>query len=185
MAKRRRPQRPARRRWFTIGPGLLMAVALSVYIAAQRGLFTKPRPPVVEHVGPEASDTPPAAEISFLLDRADQLHLTDAQRARLRALHDQWARATADQRAALDREQKELDRFMKSAQKVGKPTPLSEIQRRAGPISELSGQLASARRDYWERAMHVLDPDQRDAAEKALRDKLKLPPEPEGEKKPA
>jgi hypothetical protein len=164
---------------------MLIAVILSVYILAQRGVFTKPERPTIEHSGPGATGQPPAAEISFLLERAGELRLTDDQLARLRRLHGQWETETADQRAALEREQKALERFMKETEESGRRASLAEIQRRAAPVSDLSAQLASARRDYWHRALQVLDPDQRRAAQNALRRELKLPPESTKEKKRA
>jgi len=169
--------RPAGRRRLVVGPGLIIALALSFYIAHQQGLFRKSGPPVVERVTTSGPKQPPAADIDFLLQRADELRLTEEQVGKLRLLREEWEKNTAAQRAALDREEKQLDRFMKEAAKADRPTPLREIQRRTAAFSELSGQLAAARRTYWQRGLLVLDLGQREAAQKALREHLKLPPE--------
>lgn len=171
------PVRPAGRRRLVFGPGLIIALALSLYIAHQQGLFRKSGPPSVERVTTSAPKQPPAADIDFLLERADELRLTEEQVGQLRDLREEWKNNTATQRAALAREQKELNKFMEGAAKTDRRTPLSEIQRRSAAFSELSRQLATARRAYWQHALLVLDPDQRKAAQKALREHLELPPE--------
>jgi hypothetical protein len=178
MAKPQPGSRPIRRPRLIFGPGLMIALVLSFYIAYQRGLFTKPGPPIVEHAPAPGPAQPPAADIEFLLDRSDELALTDAQVQRLRDLSRQWEASTADQRAAADRAAREFDAFMKQTSKSGKPAALEEIQRRAATVSELSAALAQARRSYWQRALLVLEPDQRTKAEQALREHLEPPPAP-------
>ncbi len=159
------------RRWFRVGPGLLLAVAASVWVWRQQSP-PRPRgeqsPPRIERTRADnrAADAPllSAPDPDWLLARQNTLGLNRTQDARLRALHARWQRDTQTLRAALARATAQFEQETAAARSGG---TLEGLQERARPVSELSRQLADARRAWWDEAADVLIPAQRKQAEQA------------------
>jgi len=188
MAKRQQPPptpavaggggTPARR-WFRIGPGLLLAVAASVWVWQQS---PRPpgggRPPRIERTRVDNNAVPSAAPLllsapdpDWLLARRNTLNLTEKQTARLRALHARWQRDTRALRAALARAIAQFEQ--ETAARSG--VTIGALQERARPVSELSRQLADARRAWWDEAAAVFTPSQRQKAEQAWAQRFARP----------
>lgn len=161
------PQAAPRRRWFVIGPGVLIAVILGLQIAIANHRTTSAPPIVERQVLGARTDTvsAPAYEISVILGHAKDLRLSDSQSSSLKKLQAEWIAISKPLTEEMNRSAADFDEFMARAN--GRAT-LSEVQSHAGPVSEASRQVASVRRGYWQRALRVLDPQQREALKRAV-----------------
>ena len=149
-----------RTRWYILGPGILIALILAVQVGA-RNRKAASAPPIIEHqvIGGEiAKDRTPAHEIGYILDRAKKLALTDGQCNSLRRLKAEWKSKSGPLTDQMNRAALQFERFMANAK--GKAS-LRDIQAQAAPTSELSRQVSALRRIYWQKALQVLDADQR------------------------
>jgi hypothetical protein len=156
-----------KRRWLTIGPGIVIALAISALIGSQwirteiAARRQRSAPPIVERqvISSSYEETSgPTPEVSFILDRAGKLHLTHAQLTRLAALQSKWQKFYAPKIAAANRAAENTNKYLA---KHGSRTPVAQIQDAAGPVIALSGEISSARRSYWDQAVRFLDPGQR------------------------
>jgi hypothetical protein len=138
----------------------LAAIALGYFLvqrqAARPGPHLGPRPAAARPVAP-----PPAPTARMLLNRADDLALTQGQKARLEALDRQWKAESAGLDAALRQEQEAFSRFMQEAEKRGK-TSVQEIQGRSADLRDLSETLRARRQHHAEAAVDVLTEKQRE-----------------------
>lgn len=145
-----------------IGPGTIATIALLSFVLWQRWQQTQtvptmPSPPVwAEHTLP-----PLAREPKWLLERADDLGLTEEQKRKLKALQRDYEQRTATLRRQLDEASEAFQRFMNEAQRRGGLTSVGEIQRQAAEMSRLSRALAEQRYAVWEQALSVLTEKQR------------------------
>ncbi len=156
-----------RRRWIALGPGIVIALILALQ-AAGRHHKTAPGPPVIEHrvIGDEISQPETLApRVDYLLARADDLRLEARQLASLKELQAEWDAKSASLALELDRAGAEFERFMES---TGDKASMREIQAHTGPVAELSRQVSSLRRVYWQRALRVLDHKQREVVGREL-----------------
>ncbi len=163
------------RRWFRVGPGLLLAVAASVWVWRQQSP-PAPRggqsPPRIERTRADnrAADTPllSAPDPDWLLARQNTLGLNRTQDA----LHARWQRDTQTLRAALARATAQFEQETAAARSG---VTIGALQERARPVSELSRQLADARRAWWDEAADVFTPSQRQQAEQAWAQRFARP----------
>ncbi len=158
-----------RRRWIIIGPGLVIAIILALQVAINNHK-TSVGPPIVERqvLGGKAADGPVSApEIDYVLKQSDHLALTAHQAAVLTDLQSDWKTKS---KPLVDDLQKAADHFHIFMQNVGDKAPMQDIQAHAAPVSELSRQVSSLRRVYWEKALQVLDKGQREKIQRQLSD---------------
>ncbi len=137
----------------------LGAIALGYFLVQRQAM--RPGP----HLGPRPAAARPAAPprlptARMLLDRADDLSLTQSQKARLEALDRQWRAESAGIDAAIQQEQAAFARFMQEAETRGK-TNMQEIQGRSADLRELSENLRLRRQQHAEAAVDVLNEAQR------------------------
>jgi hypothetical protein len=111
---------------------------------------------------PALSD--PAPEVRFLLAHRDTLGLTDAQAAEIKRLQAQWSRESVDLRRTATDAASRL-----STQVEGEKIEAGEVRGAALPLAQASAELASRRREYWNKATDHLTPDQRVKLEPLLR----------------
>ncbi|HXI18577.1 MAG TPA: hypothetical protein VNM48_19605 [Chloroflexota bacterium] len=167
-ARGRPTQSPLKRRWFRFGPGLLLAIVASVIVWRRMppGTFGGSAPPRIETAQIEAfpASPPSAPDLAWLLLQRDTLRLSASQRKKWEMLRNRWERDTRELRGALDRASNEFNRSMRDN---GEGVTMQQIQERAAPVSELSRQLADARRAWWNEAAQVLTTSQRQRAEEA------------------
>lgn len=135
---------------------VLLAIVLWQRWQQTRPTAFAPSPPVRVH-----RLAPLPREPKWLLERADELGLTDEQRKKLIALQQDYERRTAKLRRQLDEVSKKFQRFMDEAQRKGRAMTIEEIQRRAAEVSRLSRPLAQERQSAWEQALAVLTEKQR------------------------
>lgn len=168
------------RRWFRVGPGLLLAVAASVWVWRQQSP-PAPRgggqsPPRIERTRADnrAADAPllSAPDPDWLLMQQNTLGLDEKQTARLRALHARWQRDTQTLRATLARATAQFEQETAAARSG---VTIGALQESARPVSELSRQLADARRAWWDEAAAVFTPSQRQQAEQAWAQRFARP----------
>ncbi len=156
-----------RRRWIVIGPGLVLAVILAIQVM----IANRPKPagrPIIERqvIGSEVIQTAtPAPAISYILERKQQLALGDRQVKALNALQVDWQSKSKPLSAELNKAAGEFNAFMKTAE--NKAT-MKDIQSHSGPVSELSRQVSSLRRVYWEKARQILSAPQQQTLDKEL-----------------
>ena len=139
---------------------LALAVIAVGYFLVQRQAI-RPGP----HLGPRPAAARPAAPprlptARMLLDRGDDLALTQAQRDRLEALDRQWRAESAGLDTAIQQEQAAFARFMQEAETRGK-TNMQEIQGRSADLRDLSETLRARRQHHAEAAVDVLTEKQR------------------------
>jgi hypothetical protein len=165
-SKQQSETRP-RKRWIVIGPGLVLALIISIQIVIANR--EKPAaPPIVERqvVGSEMPRRfVPTPEVKYLLARKEQLALSTEQVQALDALQTGWQGKSKPLTDDLKKAAGEFDAYMKGA---GERASLRDLQSHAGDLSELSREVSSLRRIYWEKAVQVLNKDQRKAIEKEL-----------------
>ena len=156
---------PSRRSWFRVGPGLVLAVAASMFV-----WMRAPRQPGHPPTGPlpatrvqtTAVSRASAPDPEWIIKNAETLQLTPTQAATMRWLARRWNRETADLRAELKAASVEFDRAMAANGPRG--VPLADVQRLALPVSDLTRQLAGARSAWWEEAASHLTQKQRQTA---------------------
>jgi hypothetical protein len=156
------PQPRSRRRWFRLGPGLLLAIAASAFLWWQ--FPPQSNAPLRIERTPHTAPVPPSApEPAWLLSQQEHLEMSQAQFAKLNRLRARWDRDTRDLHGKLKRASAEFNRGMTSVS--GSSLTLQQIQERAAPVSDLSHQLADARAAWWEEASQTLSHEQRQRAE--------------------
>lgn len=150
-----------------IGPGLIAALVLSVFIWRRALLSSPGGPPRIERSRIEAPQTVPtsAPDPAWLLQQGQALQLTPAQSTRLLRLKARWDRQTAGLRQNLARAEATFRREI--APQDGRNPDLDRIRQQAEPVSDLSRQLTSAREAWWGEAQRVLTAAQRRRAEEA------------------
>jgi hypothetical protein len=166
MLKRFRP---------VVGPGLIIALAISVFYVWRR--MQPPqvaRPVVIQHEGAIAATGVP--DPLFVADHAGDLKLSADQQAKVRKLADEYTKQTASLRKALDKSGH--DTGAKLDQSSEKPPTPTELKEATQGISELSGLLAEARAGAWTGLQQVLTAEQQAAARQAWADAhtLRFPP---------
>lgn len=160
-----------KRRWLNIGPGIILALAISALIGA-RYVATEiaarrqsSAPPIIERRVISSSyeeKSGPTPEVSFVIDRAGKLNVTAAQMARLKALQQKWQKHSGPKIAQANEAAARTNEYMTDA-KGNRRTPVAQIQSAAAPVIALSGEISAARRSYWSQAVSILNPAQRKA----------------------
>lgn|GEM_PF-1848552 len=158
-----------KRRWLNIGPGIVLALAISALIGSQwiktevAARRQTPAPPIVERQVISSSyeeKSGPTPEVGFIIDRAAKLHITDSQLTHLKAMCAQWRKFYGPKIVAANRAAEKTNSYLAGAQGRQR-TPVAQIQNAAAPVIALSGEISSARRSYWDRAIKILTPEQR------------------------
>jgi hypothetical protein len=168
MSKRFRP---------VIGPGLIIALALSVWFVWRR--LQPPqvaRPVVIQQegaIGATGLPDPP-----FVLERSQELGLSAAQRERVKQLATRYAKETDSLRTSLDEAAGDAQGKLKGLS--GSPASTSNVQAAARSVSELSGLLAQARADAWPGLQEILTPAQQQQARRSWAAVHSLTPAPPG-----
>jgi len=147
-----------------VGPGLIIALALSVFYVWRR--LQPPeveRPVIIQHEGAMAATGVP--DPPFVLDHAAELGLTEAQRSKVGKLAAEYDRDTEELRKALDEAAGEMGEGLGKAS--GEPAPVTDIQESAHGVAELSGLLAEARAQAWPGLCAVLSGEQQQQAKRA------------------
>ena len=158
-----------KRRWLHIGPGIVIALAISALIGSQwikTEIATRKQqsaPPIVERQVISSSyeeKLGPTPEVGFIIDRAEKLRITGAQLARLKALRADWQKRYGPKIAEANQAANRTSRYLAGAKGKSR-TPVAQIQNEAAPVIALSGEISSARRGYWDRAARILTSEQR------------------------
>jgi hypothetical protein len=156
----------ARRRWLRFGPGLALALgAVLLLWPMLRGDFGADTPRIERSRLSEIPPPPAAPELGWLLEQKEALGLKPPQVDRLGRLRTRWDRATQALREALELASAQFTQEMRARQ-----TPrvnVGALRVNAVPVTDLSRQLAEARRVYWSEAAPVLTRSQRRQAEAA------------------
>lgn len=130
---------------------------------------TESAPPIIERqvIGGEPAHQPYITpEVSWLLQRSSQFHLTQTQTSALTKLRGEWDLKSKLIRTELDSASRDFQAFMRSR---GGRASVSDIQSHSGPVSELSREYSGLRRVYWQKALGVLTKDQRASIEGVLK----------------
>lgn len=150
---------PPRQKLFRVGPGLIVAIALSVVVYYTQRSSLAPRQPVIQRtVETEGSGTAILAPtVDSILQETRSLNLSKEQVTKLESLQMEWNHSTASQQQALHLAQAAFQKWMDS--KKGRAS-LKEIQSHAAAVTALSRELAAKRQTGWQRAKQVLDAKQ-------------------------
>ena len=164
----------AKRRLFNIGPGLKIAIVLTIvivgykYLQVQKQIDSQERqPPIIERplITSSAEKLGPTPEVSFIIDRRAKLGLRDDQVKKLRQIDSDWQRIYSPKLDEAKAAAEKANSYLSDA-KGSRKTPVAQIQNEARPMIALSGEISSARREYWEKAVKLLTPEQQTALQK-------------------
>lgn len=157
-----KPLQKAAPRWFRIGPGLFLAVVASVIV--WRWFPPQRQTPRLERVPLKApSFGLSAPEPAWLLAQKHTLQLSAAQVQQLTRLRVRWERDTRELHKKLDYASQQFNQNLSNPD--GASLPMSQLQERAAPVSELTRRLTAARAAWWQEAGQLLTPTQRRRAE--------------------
>ncbi len=168
-----------KKRWFRVGPGLLLALIVAGAILASGQWFNKmPTDPGTGSIVWEADahghlrrvsapttpkqGVPPRLwkpEVSLLSKSASLLHLTAAQRTCLAALATAWEREKAQIEAEMDRASTNA-RAVAAHATPERAASATQMMQRLGDYSTLSAQYDSRRTAYWVQGYAILSPEQ-------------------------
>ncbi|MHB1456026.1 MAG: hypothetical protein ACYC0V_03830 [Armatimonadota bacterium] len=156
-----------RRRWITIGPGIIIALILTIQIVVANRQKPTAAPIIERQVVNNGVNRKmqPAPEIGYVIEHKKQLALSSNQMKALDVLRLEWQSRSKPLSANMDRAAGEFNAFMK---KTGNKATIQEIKSHAGYVSELSREASSLRRIYWEKALQVLNKEQRQVIDKQL-----------------
>ncbi|MHB1462453.1 MAG: hypothetical protein ACYC1M_14295 [Armatimonadota bacterium] len=158
-----------RRRWLNIGPGIVIALAISALIGSQyikTGMANRSvnqASPIIERSVISSSyedGSGPTPEVSYIITRSVAIKLTSAQKERLSTLQSEWEGLYAPKLAAANRAADDARKYLADA-KFKTRVPVQQIEEQAGSVIALSREISSARRHYWDKAMRILDAQQR------------------------
>lgn len=137
----------------------LLAVAGGYAVTQGRQHAAPVRAPRTESASrpPAPRPAPTAREI---LDRREELKLTDAQRVRLEALDREWSRESSSLQSAVDAASQEFSRFMEGAGQSGRVS-LGELQQRSDDVRQLGASLRNRRQLHADAAARTLTDEQR------------------------
>jgi hypothetical protein len=150
-----------------IGPGLIIAIVLSLIIGIQWKLnehaAEKQRnlPPIVERpvVSSNEEKLGLTPEVSFILQRKEMLKLTKVQTEQLVSLQAEWRHfADPREKAAIDAANA-AGQYLNNAQNQRR-TPVAHIEDQTHGVVVISRELSAARRRFWSKALTVLTPPQ-------------------------
>jgi hypothetical protein len=158
MSSRRRSRRPR----LIFGPGLAIAIVLSVFVLVMRRDETdrqrasRPTPPG----GRPAAVAPPIVrEPPLVLRHADDLKLTAEQRDAINSIAEEYEAQSAPLAETLGQATARFEAYMEAQGQDG-PADLAAVQEEAASVRELSGELSALRLRYWEQATDELDREQ-------------------------
>lgn len=158
-----------KRRWLNIGPGIVLALAVSAligsqWIKAEVAARRQPSaPPIIERQVVSSSyeeKSGPTPDVGFIVTRANKLHITAVQITQLKALNVKWQRFYAPRMNAANQAASRTNKYLDAAKNHSR-TPVAQIQDAAAPVIALSREISSARRSYWDQATKILTPEQR------------------------
>jgi hypothetical protein len=104
--------------------------------------------------------SPPLPTARLLLDRSNELTLTERQQARLQALDHQWKTESSGLETAIRKEQEVFSTFMREAQAGGKAS-VQEILNRSADVRILSETLRERRQQHAGTVLELLTESQR------------------------
>lgn len=163
-----------RRRWLRIGPGLLLALTAIAW--GWPYLFPPDAKPKIERTlqSQSPASVPSAPDPTWLLGQRAELEMSSAQFQKLSALQQRWTRDTHELQTSIDAATRDFNASMNA----DKGATMEQLQTRAAPLSELSRQMADARRAWWSEASTVLDATQQKRAQDvwAQRQKVRFAP---------
>ncbi|MBW3635002.1 MAG: hypothetical protein KY445_00880 [Armatimonadetes bacterium] len=173
------------RRWFRFGPGLLLAIIASAIVWQRQPLRAPARtvPEAADYLksssqAKDGAEFVPAFSTApdpdWLLSQRTALALNAEQTRKMESLRARWQRETRASRAMLARASEQFERDMKSIKE--RAITLPELQERATSVTELSRQLAQARRAWWSEASGLLSVEQRQRAEREWARRFLAPP---------
>lgn len=174
-----------KRPWFRIGPGFILALVIAAAIIAWGQLPNKtPYAPGAGSLVWEAdaqghlrrvsaptavkqAPLPPLwkPEVSLLLERASELHLSGAQRSRLTTLNTAWQREKTEMEAVLNRSSVEAHTVLEHATPE-RPASATQIMNNLSDYSTLSAEYDARRAAFWVQGCAVLTAEQKKAFEK-------------------
>jgi len=168
------PPAQPRRRLF--GPAFTVSLVVAAVTVGYRLHVerSKAQPkPIVEHrvVSGDGAPSRFAPEVAVLLEESAGIKLASDQRTELEAIAQDWKQTSGSLKADLDRETERFREYADSQVGGGK-ADLTEFQRRAEPALELGRELANLKLQYWQRALKVLTPGQREHAEELRKNTL-------------
>lgn len=159
---------PPRRKLINIGPGLILALLISLFIGGRWYMEERaarqqpPAPPIIERqvISSSADQAGPTPEVNFILAHKAKLNLTATQATKLEQLQAQWQKFCAPRLAQASAAAAKTNDYL-DQHKDDKRLPAAQVQDQAAPLIAISGELAAARHRYWNQATALLTPQQR------------------------
>lgn len=169
------PYAGVRSRWGRIGPGLILAILVSVvvWMRERPDLEMRGDRPMVERA-PLAAHGPVATpDVSDLLKHADALALTPHERKVISRLVKQWETESAARRGEMNQAAEAFNRFIREAQQQGRErrnagAGLAEIQRNAAEASALTTEWLARKASFWQQGLAALTSAQQQRAKSLI-----------------
>jgi len=117
-------------------------------------------PPIIESQvigGSQEQKVAPPREIGYILKNANKAALTAQQKASITKLRQEYESKSKPMKADLEKASSDFQSFMK---KTGKRASIKEIQTQTAQVSDLSRQLSTLRKAYWQKGISQLDKKQ-------------------------
>ena len=157
-----------KRRLLRIGPGLIIALIVSMFIGYNWYTTIQSRPvsdtpPIVERSvfsSPEQEKLGPTPVVKFIIDRQIKIGLNSSQATKISELNTEWKKLYEPKLAEANKAAANAGKYLADAKGQSR-TPSAHIQNEAAPLISLSREISSARSRYWDKAMQILTPKQR------------------------
>ena len=157
-----------KRRLLRIGPGLIIALIVSMFIGYNWYKTVHSRqvsdaPPIIERSvlsSPEQEKLGPTPGVKFITDRQIKIGLDSIQISKLSELDTEWKKLYEPKLAEANKAAVSAGKYLADAKGQSR-TPSAHIQNEAAPLISLSREISSARSRYWDKAMQILTPKQR------------------------
>ena len=148
-------------------PAFLVTLLIGLGLVGQhvwQEMRQRQRPPLVEkRLLTRGTSLPFYPPPTLLLENKSRLGLTVEQRKRMEALVREWKHVAGPLEEDMQRAAEDFRQFA-SREAQRQRASLIEVQRRAAPVAELTREYRNLKHDYWQRAMQLLSPVQRQRA---------------------
>ena len=158
-------------KWYRIGPGLILALAISAFLGAKwinTKINTPVQQPIIEKQTISSSyeeKLGPTPTINFILDNNNKIKLSNSQIAKLKLLDMEWNKYYNLRIVEAKKAASKTSAYLSGSNNKTR-TPIAIIQQEAAPLISISSEISKKRHDYWKKAILILDLKQRNLLDK-------------------
>lgn len=151
-----------KRRLFVFGPGIVAAIAISLFVAAKNFTLFQGKPPIIEkHVSLSEGQPAYAPELTFLITNPKKFHISEKQGTLLKNLHKKYYEDARPLKKELKEATAQLAVYFNEKEKEKNRVAFKDVQEHSQNYQQLSRDLSQLRKFYFEQAMNLLSEDQK------------------------